>query len=138
MKKHISSPSLLLTILTIFAIGTGSGSVSISAQTNDVSINIGETHQTMEGFGASLAYYENWLTAHPKKAEIYEAIFAELSLDILRVRNAFDYDSGMIDRVAEFAQAAESSLENRLQFFLVPGGPLATLRVTTIVKMAEP
>jgi glucuronoarabinoxylan endo-1,4-beta-xylanase len=82
----------------------------------------------MEGFGASLAYYENWLTAHPKKAEIYEAIFAELSLDILRVRNAHDYDSGMIDRVTEFAQAAESSLGKPIAILSSSWGPPGYLK----------
>jgi len=128
MKKHISSPNLLLTILTIFAIGTGSGSGSISAQINDVSIKVGETRQTMVGFGASLAYYENWLTAHPRKAEIYDAIFAELSLDILRVRNCCDYDSSMIGRVVEFAQAAESSLGKPIAILSSSWGPPGYLK----------
>jgi glucuronoarabinoxylan endo-1,4-beta-xylanase len=122
--KHISTSYLFLTVLAAFAII----SVSASAQTNTVSINFEETHQTMEGFGASLAYYENWLTAHPKKAEIYDAIFAELSLDILRVRNAFDYDSGMIERVVEFAQAAESSLGKPITILSSSWGPPAYLK----------
>ena len=60
--------------------------------------------------------------------EIYEAIFAELSLDILRVRNAFDYDTGMIDRVAEFAQAAESSLGKPIAVFSSSWGPPGYLK----------
>jgi len=124
MKKHKLTPYLFLSVLTALAIGHGSA----TAQTKVVSINLEETHQTMEGFGASLAYYENWLTAHPKKAEIYEAIFAELSLDILRVRNAFDYDTGMIDRVTEFALAAESSLGKPIAVFSSSWGPPAYLK----------
>jgi glucuronoarabinoxylan endo-1,4-beta-xylanase len=128
MKKQISSPNHLLTILTIFAFAAGPGSGSISAQTNSVSVVIEETHQTMVGFGASLAYYENWLTAHPRKAEIYDAIFAELSLDILRVRNCFDYDSSMIGRVVEFAQAAESSLGKPISILSSSWGPPGYLK----------
>ena len=41
-------------------------------------IQTSETFQTVTGFGASLAYYENWVNAHPKKNEIYEAIFGEI------------------------------------------------------------
>jgi glucuronoarabinoxylan endo-1,4-beta-xylanase len=124
MKKHKLISYLLLSVLTALAIGPGSA----IAQTKVVSIDLEETYQTMEGFGASLAYYENWLTAHPKKAEIYEAIFAELSLDILRVRNAFDYDTGMIDRVAEFALAAGSSLGKPIAVFSSSWGPPGYLK----------
>ena len=126
MKKHILIPCFVLPVFTAFVIGPGSGSAF--AQTNDVSIIVEETHQTMEGFGASLAYYENWLTAHPKKAEIYEAIFAELSLDILRVRNAYDYDTGMIDRVAEFARVAETSIGKPIAVLSSSWGPPAYLK----------
>ncbi|HHX17476.1 MAG TPA: hypothetical protein GX727_01295, partial [Clostridium sp.] len=41
------------------------------------SIDTSIKHQTMEGFGASIAYYQNWLIDHPNKAEIYDAIFNE-------------------------------------------------------------
>jgi glucuronoarabinoxylan endo-1,4-beta-xylanase len=82
-----------------------------------------ETHQVVTGFGASLAYYENWLTAHPKKAEIFDVIFAELSLDILRVRNAYGYDSTMIERVVEFADAAENSLGKPIPILSSSWGP---------------
>ncbi len=57
----------------------------------------------MTGFGAALAYYESWLNAHPRKSEVYELIFGELSLDILRVRNAYGYDPEMVGRVKEGA-----------------------------------
>jgi hypothetical protein len=50
------------------------------------------------------------LTDHPNTAAKYDAVFAELSLDNLRIRNTCDYDTGMIDRFVEFSQAAESSL----------------------------
>jgi glucuronoarabinoxylan endo-1,4-beta-xylanase len=52
-------------------------------------VNIRETHQTMEGFGASIAWYAGWLTAHPNKDDIYYYIFDELGLDILRLRNEY-------------------------------------------------
>ncbi len=93
----------------------------LNAQTEPyktVQVNVDEEYQTITGFGASLAFYENWLTAHPNKAEIYDVIFSELSLDILRVRNAHGYDSGMIGRVKEFARAAEKSLGHPIDILL--------------------
>ncbi|MBN1132568.1 MAG: T9SS type A sorting domain-containing protein [Bacteroidales bacterium] len=94
----------------------------------EVTIDTEETYRTMTGFGASLAYYEGWLTAHPKKNEIYEAIFNELSLDILRVRNAYGYDAGMVGRVKEFAQAAKASLGHPIAILSTSWGPPAYLK----------
>lgn len=89
-----------------------------------------QTRQTVVGFGASLAYYEGWLNAHPNKAEIYQAIFAELSLDILRVRNAYDYDPDMVGRVKEYMDAAEEVLGHPISLFSTSWGPPGYLKNT--------
>ncbi|RPH92548.1 MAG: hypothetical protein EHM72_17265, partial [Calditrichaeota bacterium] len=60
----------------------------------DAKIDPGSTYQTIEGFGASIAWYDNWLPAHPYRGEIYDLIFNDLGLDILRLRNAYRYQSG--------------------------------------------
>ena len=93
-----------------------------------VQLNVEEEFQTITGFGASLAYYENWLTAHPNRSEIYDVIFKELSLDILRVRNAHGYDSGMMGRVKQFAVAAEKSLGHPIDILTTSWGPPAYLK----------
>jgi len=90
----------------------------------------GDKHQTVVGFGASLAYYENWLNSHPNKSEIYQAIFGELSLDILRVRNAYDYDLGMINRVKEYMDAAEWVLGHPISLLSTSWGPPGYLKNT--------
>lgn len=104
-------------------------SLPVFAQ-SDVAIvlDVDTKYQTVEGFGASLAYYENWLVAHPNKSEIYDAIFGELSLDILRVRNAHGYDDGMIDRVVEFYNAAENVLGQPIKLLSTSWGPPAYLK----------
>lgn len=112
---------------------TLAGPVMTPAQGQDienaiVTIDPETTYQVMEGFGAALAYYEGWLTAHPNKSEIYDAIFGELSLDILRVRNAHGYDAEMVSRVAEFAQAAEQSLGHPIPIMSTSWGPPAYLK----------
>ena len=48
-----------------------------------------ETHQIMIGFGASIAWADDQLTTHPAKGEIYNYIFNDLGLDILRIRNIY-------------------------------------------------
>lgn len=94
----------------------------------DITIHPDEQYQTIEGFGASLAFYENWLIAHPNKKEIYDAIFSELSLDILRIRNAYDYDDEMIYRVTEFIREAEASAGTPVKIMSTSWGPPAYLK----------
>ena len=52
-------------------------------------IKVKETHQTMIGFGAAIAYYDDMLARHTKRDEIYNYIFDDLGLDILRLRNLY-------------------------------------------------
>ena len=93
-----------------------------------LSIDPTTKNQTVEGFGGSLAYYENWLTEHPNKEQVYTALFEELSLDILRVRNAHGYDETMIYRVAEFMQSAESIRGNPIKLLSTSWGPPAAFK----------
>ncbi len=86
------------------------------------------TFQTITGFGGSLAYYEGWVTAHPNKNLIYQALFGELGLDILRLRNAHEYDPGMIDRAAEFVRAAETVRGKPVAVLSTSWGPPASLK----------
>ena len=55
-------------------------------------IKANENHQTMVGFGASIAWADDQLTSHPQKDEIYNLIFNDLGLSILRIRNVYRND----------------------------------------------
>jgi glucuronoarabinoxylan endo-1,4-beta-xylanase len=101
----------------------------VAAEGNiQVQIKPGQTYQVISGFGGALAFYEGWVTAHPNKSQIYDAIFRELSLDILRVRNAYGYDDSMVGKVREFAQAAEQSLGKPIDIMVSSWGPPAYLK----------
>jgi glucuronoarabinoxylan endo-1,4-beta-xylanase len=54
-----------------------------------------ENHQTMIGFGASIAWYTETLANHPQKGAIYDLIFNDLGLDILRLRNNYGKTGGV-------------------------------------------
>jgi glucuronoarabinoxylan endo-1,4-beta-xylanase len=118
----------LATLLILFA---AAPSLLAQGETPEkLTIQAGETNQTVVGFGAALAYYEFWLYSHPNKSVIYEAIFGELSLDILRVRNAYDYDPTMVGLVKEFMTAAESSLGHPIALLSTSWGPPGYLKNT--------
>jgi glucuronoarabinoxylan endo-1,4-beta-xylanase len=101
---------------------------NLIAQETVINVYHNIKHQKIEGFGAALAFYENWLIAHPNKNVIYEAVFGELGLDILRVRNAHDYDAGMIGRVKEFIDASEKVNGSPIPFLSTSWGPPAYLK----------
>jgi len=123
--KHVGG---IFYFLGCFCLIAANDATAQSDEVEEVEIQVEETYQTITGFGASLAYYENWLTAHPNKSQIYDIIFEELSLDILRFRNAYDYDPTMIDRAKEFAQAAKNSLGHPIDIMSSSWGPAAYVK----------
>ena len=68
---------------------------------NEILVKAKETHQTMVGFGASIGWYENTLTSHPQKEDIYYQIFDNLGLDILLLRNVYRNDPNFAAPFAE-------------------------------------
>ncbi|MBP5457315.1 MAG: discoidin domain-containing protein [Paludibacteraceae bacterium] len=68
------------------------GLLSLScAQANasdaNISVNPGDTKQTIEGIGGGIVYYQNWYTAHKNKAAIYDTLFNGLGISGLRLGN---------------------------------------------------
>jgi glucuronoarabinoxylan endo-1,4-beta-xylanase len=61
----------------------------VTSPVGEIDANI--THQTIEGFGGAIAFYNNWITAHPYKQEMYTDMFQGLNLGILRLGNWFRY-----------------------------------------------
>ncbi len=111
--------ALLISVLT---------AANAQEEIKTISVDANQQYQSITGFGASLAYYEGWLTAHPNRSEIYDVIFSELSLDILRIRNAYGYDDGMIGRVQQFAAAAEKSLGHPIDILVTSWSPPGYLK----------
>lgn len=122
--------SNFLSSLSVFLFMGMHGIMAQQPQLRQMTLLPQEIQQEVVGFGASLAYYEGWLNAHPNKQEIYQAIFGELSLDILRVRNAYEYDPQMVDRVKEYMEAAELALGYPIALFSTSWGPPGYLKNT--------
>ena len=91
-------------------------------------LNPAETHQTIEGFGASLYYYSNWLTAHPNKQDIYGHIFGGLGLDILRLGNTYRPGTTFKPDAAEFVSRAEAILGRPVKVLISSWSPPASLK----------
>ena len=95
-----------------------------------VAISLAERHQTLEGLGASMAWTTGALVNHPQRAEIYQQVFGDLGLDILRLRNRFERASEPVDLNEELQllEAATESLGQRPRVLLTSWSPPAGLK----------
>jgi glucuronoarabinoxylan endo-1,4-beta-xylanase len=87
-------------------------------------------YQQIEGFGAAGAWYNGWLTAHPKKNELYSLLFGQLSLDIYRIRNTYQIDNPSMSTDATIINAANATLARPLKIMLSSWSPPASLKST--------
>jgi len=92
------------------------------------SVDVGTVYQQLEGFGASGAWYEGWLLAHPLKNEILDCLFGQLGLDIYRLRNTYDISNDYITRSAQIVAEAESSLDRPIKIMISSWSPPAYLK----------
>lgn len=99
-----------------------------------LSIDADKRYQTLVGFGAAEAWGGEDLTKHPLKAQIYQAIFADLGLDILRFRNKYNRqdpdDQGGIAAEIEILQQATLSLGHAPKLLLSSWSPPGTLKAS--------
>jgi glucuronoarabinoxylan endo-1,4-beta-xylanase len=105
---------------------TVSGPVDVT-----VTVNVTQRFQTLVGFGASQVYYVDWITLNPNKDEIYDVIFRDLGLDVLRVGNwyqARDMQDPQIQNTIELVQRAERSLERFPEVLMTSWSPPADLK----------
>lgn len=93
-----------------------------------ITIDLGEHHQTLEGFGAAIAWYDDWLTNHPNKDEIYELAFGDLGLDILRLRNRFRYQDDFSVESQEIVERGSSSIGRDLTVLMSSWSPPSSLK----------
>jgi glucuronoarabinoxylan endo-1,4-beta-xylanase len=92
-------------------------------------INFNVTHQTLDGFGASGAWYEGTvITLGNSNPNIYNILFRDLGIDIYRVRNTYNIDNGYITRSAQIIAASETALGHPLRIMNTSWSPPASLK----------
>jgi glucuronoarabinoxylan endo-1,4-beta-xylanase len=95
-----------------------------------VTVDSAIRHQSLIGFGASLAYVENQVVNHPRAPALYEAMFAELGLDVLRLRNRYGYVNNDLATAGTIVEAAAASLGTAPTVLLVSWSPPAVLKAS--------
>jgi hypothetical protein len=89
-----------------------------------VSVNLTERYQQLVGFGATLAYVESEVIQVPNQAQLFDAMFAGLGLDILRLRNHYGYiGEENLAPAGTIVQAAAKSLGRQPTVILTSWSP---------------
>src|SRR5215211_3596423 len=102
--------SLAALLCAAFAAGAraqGPGSAPTPPAT--ATLRVSAVRQPIYGFGGSQTFNGDALADYPGREAVYQALFAELKLDIFRLRNYHDYagQQEKFDRITrEFASAA--------------------------------
>jgi len=93
-------------------------------------VDTSEVHQTMEGFGASVAWEVWQLYNHSEKSEVYNYIFKELGLDILRLRNIYENvgEEYIFGLYGEIVDSFYSLSENEPKIMISSWSPPADLK----------
>ncbi|MFP4015729.1 MAG: hypothetical protein ACLFUI_01740 [Halanaerobiales bacterium] len=94
----------------------------------EYTIDIDKTYQEIEGFGASIAWYDNWVTGHPNKEELYDIIFKELGTDILRLQNWHGKNKEVGEHTEEIVEEAEKSLGHPVKILMTSWAPPRSLK----------
>lgn len=94
-------------------------------------VHFNGTRQQFDGFGGAAVYSTTSLVSHAQRETIYDLLFKELGIDILRIRNTYGYpDSGSALSATGtiVAEARDPQRSPDLRLELVPWSPAAYLK----------
>lgn len=95
---------------------------------NTLNVDTSIHYQTMEGFGGAIAFYQNWVYAHPNKEEIYQLLYEDMGINLLRLRNAYRYETDFSTYDPEFVQKAEEYSDKEFKVLMCSWSPPASLK----------
>lgn len=82
------------TIFFFLILLTSPGLIYYAQGQKIITIDPTDKKQTIDGFGGSIAYYEGWVTAHPRRSMIFDYLFKDLGMSIFRTRNMYMNEGG--------------------------------------------
>lgn len=111
-----------------------------SVQSVTLSYDGTTTYQTIDGIGASIVYFGNWITFHPNKGEIFDLLFTELKPSVLRIRNHYNSENEfqnseeLMSTDEEIVKAAQARLGNSIEVMMSSWSPPAELKKNEALK----
>ena len=92
-------------------------------------VNVSTVYQQLEGFGGSACYDTEALTNHLGREVIYDLLFRDLGLDLLRIKNTYQINSNELNATGQIVTAARQPGRNpNLKLLLLPWSPAAYLK----------
>ncbi|RCX09290.1 glucuronoarabinoxylan endo-1,4-beta-xylanase [Anaerobacterium chartisolvens] len=126
--KILILPVILAVIMTSFI-----SVPNVSAAAYSVSVDINTSYQTLEGFGAAIAWSNESLTEHPNRAGLYKTLFFDSGLDILRLRNQYRNSSDFAYPDTEIVKLARCFNPN-LKILLCSWTPPADIKENGVLN----
>lgn len=94
-----------------------------------LSLDLETQHQTLIGFGAGVGFTEDAIVEHPARDALLEALYGELGLDALRLRNRYEGDNDDDLLVtAELVSAIEDALGRTPTILINASSPPGALK----------
>ncbi len=100
----------------------------IYSKNNTLEVNTDTRYQTMQGFGGAIAFYNSWVYAHPNKEEMYQLLYEDLGINLLRLRNYYRYEPNFTTNDIEFVQKAEEYSDKNFKVLMCSWSPPANLK----------
>lgn len=85
--------------------------------------------QTFAGVGAAVAYWTSEVVQHPRKQELFDAMFSDTGFSVLRLRNDYEGSPDDLADIAEVHQAASERLGSAPTIILNSASPPSALKV---------
>ncbi|HSC88055.1 MAG TPA: glycoside hydrolase family 30 beta sandwich domain-containing protein, partial [Polyangiaceae bacterium] len=94
----------------------------------ELTVDVSDRHRALIGIGASLAYSEDLIAAHPDKQALFDAMFVDSGFEAIRLRNRYETGTEDLSAVAEIVAAATERLGYEPSLLMTSGSPPAALK----------
>lgn len=103
----------------------------VGTSTARLTVETNTRYQTLVGFGASLSYAENPIVDHPEKAALYDLLFSDTGLDLLRMGNRYQSpEDAVVEPASEIVAAASERIGRRPVLLMTSASPPAPLKAS--------
>ncbi|MGD0077647.1 MAG: hypothetical protein ABSB91_03360 [Sedimentisphaerales bacterium] len=122
MLKKLTTFCAISLLCLFLAPPAGAATVNATAD-----VNLNTLYQQIEGFGGAICYDMYNMATYSNKEAVYNWLFRDLGLDILRIKNEYITSPSDVNYTAQIVAAAK--LRNpALKTLLVPWSPAANLK----------
>ena len=96
--------------------------------TATVSIDESQQFQSLVGIGAGIAYVNDEVVQHPNKEDLFDAMFVETGLSVIRLRNGYDQQLADLISTEEIVSAARERLGQEPLIIMNSASPPGSLK----------